>query len=213
MNPRKKLVHVLAAALLALQPALNADETEPVMPKDDAKSSATASTTQKATFGMGCFWCGEAIFQRLDGVVDVQSGYTGGQVDNPTYKQVCSGKSGHAEVIQITYDPAKIKFSTLLDTYWLAHDPTQLNRQGNDVGTQYRSAVFYHSDDQKRDAEASKAKLDASKTLKKPVVTEVTKASKFYSAEAYHDDYYNNNKNAPYCRFVIAPKLKKLGIE
>jgi peptide-methionine (S)-S-oxide reductase len=213
MNQRIKRVHLLAAALLALQPALNAEETEPVMLKDDAKSSAAEATTQKATFGLGCFWCGEAIFQRLDGVIDVQSGYTGGHIDDPTYKQVCSGNSGHAEVIQITYDPAKIKFATLLDTYWLSHDPTQLNRQGNDVGTQYRSAVFYHSEDQKKDAEASKAKLNAAKILKTPVVTEITKASKFYSAEAYHDDYYNNNKNAPYCRFVIAPKLKKLGIE
>ena len=164
-----------------------------------------------ATFGMGCFWCTEALFEGLDGVSDVKVGYMGGKSKDPTYKEVCSGTSGHAEVAQITYDPKVITFESLLEMFWKVHDPTSLNKQGGDTGTQYRSAIFYHSDDQSQVAETSKEQLDKSRKLRKPVVTEIVEATEFYEAENYHQDYYNNNKNAPYCRLVIAPKLKKLG--
>ena len=164
---------------------------------------------EKATFGTGCFWCTEALFQDLDGVAKVESGYTGGHVDNPTYKQVCAGTTGHAEVVQITYDPQKITFEELLEVFWQVHDPTTLNRQGNDVGTQYRSAIFYHNEEQKKLAEKYKKELDASGAWDDPIVTEITPYSKFYVAEDYHQNYYNLNSSQPYCRYVIQPKLEK----
>ncbi len=165
--------------------------------------------TDTATFGNGCFWCTEAIFQQLDGVLKVTSGYTGGHVKNPSYEAVCDGTTGHAEAIQMVYDPAKISYDELLEVFWETHDPTTLNRQGNDVGTQYRSAVFYHNAAQKEKATQYKAALDKSGAFDNKIVTEITAASVFYVAENYHQNYYNRNGSQPYCRFVIQPKMEK----
>jgi len=165
---------------------------------------------QKATFGAGCFWCVEAVFERLDGVIDVVPGYSGGHKKNPTYREICTGTTGHAEVAQITFDPKIITFNDLLNMFWKSHDPTTKNRQGNDVGTQYRSAIFYHDNKQKSIAEDSKNKVDNSNLFINPIVTEITKLDKFWIAEDYHNNYYNNNMNQPYCRIVIKPKLDKL---
>ena len=164
----------------------------------------------KATFANGCFWCTEAIFARLDGVKSVVPGYSGGTVENPSYEQVCTGKTGHAEAAQIEFDPDKISYEKLLDVFWHTHDPTTLNRQGNDVGTQYRSAIFYHDEEQKQNAERSKKEIEESHVYKDPIVTEIVPLIKFYLAEDYHKKYYDNNRNAPYCRFVINPKVEKL---
>jgi peptide-methionine (S)-S-oxide reductase len=165
--------------------------------------------TDTATFGTGCFWCTEAIFQQLEGVLKVESGYSGGTVANPTYEDVCTGNTGHAEVVNIVYDPSKITFDELLEVFWQTHDPTTLNRQGNDVGTQYRSAIFYHNEEQRKKAEAYKAELDKSKAWDNPIVTEIKPFTKFYIAENYHQDYFDNNGSQPYCYYVIRPKLDK----
>ncbi len=162
-----------------------------------------------ATFGNGCFWCTEAIFQQLEGVLKVISGYSGGQVENPSYKQVCTGTTGAAECLQIEYDASKISFDELLEVFWKTHDPTTLNQQGADVGTQYRSVIFYHDDEQKAKAEEYKVALDASGAFDKPIVTTLEPFVKFYPAEDYHQDYYNNNSGQGYCQFVIRPKLEK----
>lgn len=163
-----------------------------------------------ATFGTGCFWCTEAIFEQLDGVVKVTSGYMGGTVKNPTYKEVCTGETGHAECVQVEYEPSKISYDELLKVFFEVHDPTSLNRQGADVGTQYRSAVFYHSPEQKEKALYYKNELNKNGAYDKPVVTEISPASAFYVAEDYHQEYYQNNKNTnPYCSIVIRPKLEK----
>lgn len=164
-----------------------------------------------ATFGAGCFWCVEAVFEQLDGVHAVESGYMGGEVQDPTYREICSGNSGHAEVTQIHYDPKIVSFETLLDWLWRSHDPTTLNRQGADIGTQYRSAIFYHNEAQREAAEASK--VAAQKDFTTPIVTEITEATTYYPAEDYHQDYYRLNPNAPYCQIVIRPKLEKLALE
>jgi peptide-methionine (S)-S-oxide reductase len=164
---------------------------------------------QLATFASGCFWCTEAIFQNVDGVEKVVSGYMGGTVKNPTYKDVCTGRTGHAEVIQLTYDPKKVSYDELLEIFWKTHDPTTLNRQGADVGTQYRSAIFYHNDDQKQLAEKYKKKLAEAEVFDQPIVTEIAPASVFYKAEDYHQNYYNLNGDAPYCSMVIQPKVEK----
>ena len=172
--------------------------------------SALTAKTDTAIFANGCFWCTEAIFEQLDGVISAESGYTGGHVANPTYKEVCDGETGHAEALRIVYDPSKISFDELLEVFWQTHDPTTLNRQGADVGTQYRSGVFYTNDEQKKKAEKYKAELDKSGAFDKPIVTEITKASEFYPAEDYHQSYFENNQNTnPYCRVVIQPKLDK----
>jgi len=186
---------------------------------DDAKINHTMSTVppipngdESIILGAGCFWCTEAVFQQIPGVVSVTSGYSGGTVKNPTYEQVCTGTTGHAEVSRIVFDPKKTSLDKILAVFWEAHDPTSLNRQGADSGTQYRSAIYYTLDEQKKVAEKSKA--DAQKEFSKPIVTEITKASDFYPAENYHQDYYRLNKNRnPYCHMVIAPKLKKLGLK
>ena len=162
-----------------------------------------------ATLGNGCFWCTEAIFQDLEGVEKVVSGYAGGHVQNPTYEQVCSGNTGHAEVLQITYDPAKISYEDLLEVFWATHDPTTLNRQGNDVGTQYRSVVFYHDEAQKELAQQYKKQLDASGTFADPIVTLVEPMPEFFPAENYHQNYFNRNGQQPYCNFLIRPKVAK----
>jgi peptide-methionine (S)-S-oxide reductase len=169
----------------------------------------TNDTLQVATFGNGCFWCTEAVFQQLKGVIKVESGYSGGKIKNPTYREVCSGLTGHAEVIQIQYNPQEISFVELLEVFWATHDPTTLNRQGNDVGTQYRSVVFYHNEEQKTLAEQYKIKLDKSGAYKDPIVTEISAFSLFYKAENYHQDYYNQHGEEPYCRYVIQPKMDK----
>jgi len=164
----------------------------------------------KATFANGCFWCTEAIFARLDGVKSVVPGYSGGMVENPSYEQVCTGKTGHAEAAQIEFDPDVVSFEKLLDVFWHTHDPTTLNRQGNDVGTQYRSAIFYHDDEQKQAAEKSKRELEEQHVFQDSVVTEIAPLTKFYPAEDHHKKYYDQNKDVPYCRFVIDPKIEKM---
>ena len=163
-----------------------------------------------ATFGAGCFWCVEAVFQRLQGVESVVSGFSGGHIKNPAYREVVNGTTGHAEVCQITYDSQSITFKELLEVFWQTHDPTTLNRQGNDVGTQYRSAIFYHNDEQKELAEKYKKELGAAGAFSSPIVTEITKLDAFYPAEDYHQDYFNHNGEQPYCAFVVKPKVDKL---
>lgn len=167
------------------------------------------SKNELATFGAGCFWCVEAIYTRVEGVSDVRSGFSGGQVKNPSYKEVCTGSTGHAEVCQITFDPDVISFLELLEIFWKIHDPTTLNRQGNDLGTQYRSVIFYHTEEQKKVAEEMKQRLNQEGIWKDPVVTEIVPFVAFYQAEEYHDDYFEKNPNQPYCSVVIAPKVEK----
>jgi peptide-methionine (S)-S-oxide reductase len=175
-----------------------------------AAADDTASPSAKATFAGGCFWCTEAVYAELKGVKRVTSGYIGGQLPNPTYKQVCTGLTGHAEAIEIEYDPEAVSFAKLLEVFFATHDPTTLNRQGADVGTQYRSGVFYHDDEQKRIAQEVIAKLDAARVFPRKIVTEVTPASTFYRAEDYHQDYFANNPQQPYCQAVAAPKVEKV---
>ncbi len=163
----------------------------------------------KATFGGGCFWCTEAVFQRVGGVIQISPGYMGGASANPTYKEICTGNTGHAEVIEIIFNPQQISYEQLLEIFWHAHDPTTLNRQGNDIGTQYRSVIFYHNENQKLLAEQSIIEV-ASKIWNDPIVTEISRATTFYEAEPYHHNYYNSNSYAPYCRIVIHPKLEKV---
>lgn len=185
----------------------NAQPTQQIMSSND--TLPTQSGTELATFGNGCFWCTEAIFQQLRGVVAVRSGYSGGQIKNPSYREVCTGRTGHAEVIQIEYNPNEVSFATLLEVFWQTHNPTTPNRQGNDIGTQYRSAIFYHNDTQRAEAEHFKKQLDLSGAFNKPIVTEITAFELFYPAEDYHQNYYLNNSNASYCQYVIVPKLDK----
>lgn len=168
-------------------------------------------TIDSAIVGAGCFWCVEAVFELLDGVMEVEAGYAGGEIEHPTYEQVCSGNTGHAEVARIVYDPTKISYRELLEVFWQAHDPTTLNRQGADVGTQYRSAIFYQDEEQRVIAEESKQQ--AQRMFDKEIVTEIKPLDVFYAAEDYHQDYYQRNRNAPYCQMVIRPKLKKLDLE
>jgi peptide-methionine (S)-S-oxide reductase len=199
----------LLSCLLALtiSACAQAGKTKDKVPGDMEVSNNVK--TEKATFGGGCFWCTEAQFQYLDGVTKVESGYAGGTVPNPSYEDVSTGTTGHAEVIQVTYDPSKISYEELLQAFWQSHDPTQLNRQGNDVGTQYRSVIFYHNEDQHKLAELYKEKLQQSGAYDKPVVTEIAPMTAFYKAEDYHQNYYNENGSQPYCHFVIQPKLEK----
>ena len=163
-----------------------------------------------ATLAGGCFWCVEAIFKRLKGVKEVVPGYAGGDIENPDYETVCSGKTGHAEAIQITFDPRVIPYEKILDVFWATHNPTTLNQQGNDMGTQYRSVIFYHTEEQKNIAEESKEALEKSKKYKDPIVTEIVPFANFYEAESYHQNYYDQNTSYPYCQFVIDPKIQKL---
>ena len=165
--------------------------------------------TQIATLAGGCFWCIETVFNRLRGVESAVSGYMGGHTPHPTYRDICNGDTGHAEVVQITFDPSEISFRDLLDVLFTLHDPTQLNRQGNDIGTQYRSAIFWHTPEQKAEAEAVVAELNASKQWSAPIVTEITEVSPFHPAEDYHQRYFEQNAQQPYCQFVVAPKVAK----
>jgi len=213
MPKRYRLFATAAMAILVAAGALifrgeDAMSEEPAAkPVQEAKSAENLSL---ATFGSGCFWCTEAVFQQLEGVQTVTSGYSGGEVDEPTYEAVCAGTTGHAEVVQIGFDPEVITFKELLEVFWKSHDPTTKNRQGNDVGTQYRSSIFYHDDEQKQLAEEYKKKLDESGAFRAPIVTEITEFKKFYSAEEYHLNYFNLNPRQGYCAFVIKPKVDKV---
>lgn len=177
--------------------------------KPNKVKAYSSSPIDTVTFGAGCFWCVEAVFQRLKGVQSVKSGYSGGSIKNPSYKEVCNGTTGHAEVCQVIYNKEEITFDELLEVFWKTHDPTTLNRQGNDFGTQYRSVIFYHSEEQKNTAELYKAKLNEEKAYDNPVITEITAFTNFYPAEDYHQNYFNANGTEPYCKFVIQPKLEK----
>lgn len=206
------MVTKLLVSLISLSAvfACNSEKNYKVMSSSLNAAADRMDQVDTATFGTGCFWCTEAIFEQLDGVLSVTSGYMGGSVKNPTYKEVCTGETGHAECVQVVYEPSKISFDELLKVFFEVHDPTSLNRQGADVGTQYRSAVFFHSPEQKEKAEYYKAELNKSGAYDKPIVTEITPATAFYVAEDYHQEYYQNNKNTnPYCAIVIRPKLEK----
>jgi peptide-methionine (S)-S-oxide reductase len=205
-----RLIYSLFSIFVAGLLSCNSEQTKQVNVKETNIENYDMSATDTATFGAGCFWCVEAVFQDLEGVISVTSGYEGGKISKPTYKEVCSGLTGHAEVIQIVYDPSKISFKDLLEVFWQTHDPTTLNRQGNDAGTQYRSVIFYHNEDQKKMSEKYKAELDSSGAFDKPIVTEISPASVFYKAEDYHQEYYNLNGSQPYCTFVIKPKVDKV---
>ncbi len=194
----KRAITVLLLAGALSVPAAESTNTPTMNP---------TNSTELATLGGGCFWCTEALFQMLPGVKTVVSGYAGGHTENPTYKQICQGDTGHAEVIQIEFDPRKVSYETILATFWEAHDPTTLNRQGADVGTQYRSIILYHSEAQKTAAEKSKAA--AQKDFAQPIVTEIVPLKKFYKGEDYHQNYYRSNPNQGYCRVVIQPKVEK----
>jgi peptide-methionine (S)-S-oxide reductase len=190
-----------------------------VMPSEDPSRPTNKEAGKKpmdgkaelklATFGGGCFWCTEAIFQRLNGVEKVVSGYSGGHVDNPTYEQVCTGTTGHAESIQVTYNPAKVSYEDLLEVFWKTHDPTTKNRQGNDIGPQYRSVIFYHDPEQKKLAELYRMKLESERIWNRPIVTELAPFAKFWPAESYHQNYYDSNPSKGYCTVVITPKIEK----
>ena len=201
---------ILGICCLAAVTACSQSDT--IAPQPGEAMSAPAQP-ETATFAAGCFWCIEEIFRQQPGVVKVTSGYTGGTVPNPSYAQVCQGGTGYAEALQIVFDPQKTSYEALLAMFWKAHDPTTLNRQGADVGTQYRSAIFTHSDAQAAAARASLEAENKSGRFPKPIVTEITPAAEFYPAEDYHQLYYQNNKRAPYCRMVIRPKLEKLGLQ
>ncbi|MEM7310995.1 MAG: peptide-methionine (S)-S-oxide reductase MsrA [Planctomycetota bacterium] len=200
---------LLSFAVACAEPTASVSET--AMTDPTASDAPAPETTETATLGAGCYWCVEAVLEQLDGVLDVNSGFMGGHVENPTYKQVCSEDTGHVEVVQVTFDPATISYEHLLAWFWRLHDPTTPNRQGNDVGPQYRSAIFYHSEEQREQAEASMKAAQGDFTS--PIVTEISAASTYYVAEDYHQDYYRQNKTQGYCRAVIAPKLDKLGLE
>lgn len=201
MTMKTLILSIIATGMVSCQSVAQNENPDMSIPQD--------VKMEVATLGAGCFWCVEAVFQDLKGVYKVESGYMGGEVEDPSYKAVCSGTTGHAEVAQLTFDPEIISFETLLEVFWTTHDPTTLNRQGADVGTQYRSAIFYHSEEQRKTAEASK-KGFATKLWDDPIVTEVTPASTYYPAEDYHQNYYSENPNAGYCRIVINPKVRKV---
>lgn len=204
------LPFLLAMAALSLSCSRASDTvtaTKPVMNTNESKSSP-ATQTEIADFGGGCFWCMEAVFERLPGVVSVTSGFAGGTTENPTYKEVCTETTGHAEVTEIAFDPTKLSYDKLLEVFWQAHDPTTLNRQGADVGTSYRSIILFR--DKKQQLIAEKSKLEAQKDFRNPIVTEIVPLKKFYKAEDYHQEYYDNNSSQGYCQVVIAPKLEKL---
>lgn len=200
---------VILATLIVLGMAWAGNRGEPGMPERKPQEMESVKNLQKATFAGGCFWCTEAVFQELKGVYQVTSGYIGGHVANPTYQAVCEGTTGHAEATQILYNPDEISFGQLLEVHFKTHDPTTLNRQGNDVGTQYRSGIFYHTPEQKATAEAVIADLGKAGAYPKPIVTEVTEATVWYPAEDYHQNYYSQNPNQGYCAMVISPKMEK----
>jgi len=199
----------LAAVLSLTSSCVEQNNQKRSMAEERFAAPVATVETDTATFGTGCFWCTEAVFQRLNGVVKVISGYSGGTVANPSYEQVCTGTTGHAECCQVIYNPKVVTYADLLKVFWKTHDPTTLNRQGNDVGTQYRSAIFYHNSDQQAIAEHYKEELDKSGAYPGPIVTTLEPYKIFYSAEDYHQNYYNSNPDQMYCRYVIQPKLEK----
>ena len=201
--------NILSFGLLLVFSLTSCAQTEKTKSKIQNQEKISMEGKEVATFGAGCFWCVEAVFQRMVGVEKVESGYAGGKVANPTYKDVCTGLTGHAEVCNITYDPKKVSFEELLEVFWKTHDPTTLNRQGNDVGTQYRSSIFYHNAEQKAIAEKYKKELDASGAFDRPIVTTLEPYTEFYVAEDYHQNYFNQNGYQPYCQFVVKPKVEK----
>ena len=209
MNRYRYLILLIFGLLLVFSGCVE-KQTNAQSEKSNEKDNQMSETgLEKATFGSGCFWCTEAIFENLNGVHSVVAGYAGGHLSNPSYQEVCTGTTGHAEVTQITYDPSVISYDELLEVFWKTHDPTTLNRQGNDVGTQYRSVIFYNNDKEKEIAEKYKSELDKSGAWENPIITEIVPLTNFYPAENYHQDYYINNPNQAYCAFVIAPKLEK----
>lgn len=203
------LFSLLTFSALGCNLSRNGNDTTKKSQDKDISQMSDTTNLEKATLGAGCFWCVEAIFQDIKGVEKVESGYAGGTVKDPSYEQVCSGTTGHAETAQITFDPSVVTYEQLLTVFFHVHDPTTMNRQGADVGTQYRSAIFYNSDEQKKTAEKVKEDIGKSGLWNDPIVTEITKAGNYYSAESYHQDYYNNNSEKSYCSYVIAPKIKK----
>jgi peptide-methionine (S)-S-oxide reductase len=204
----QKTLLLIFSALISLTSCATKKNTQ-VINEPAVAVNPAAPNTDTVTFGTGCFWCTEAIFQQVEGVLSVESGYSGGNVENPTYHQVGSGVTGHAECLNIVYDTTKVTYDELLEIFWKTHDPTTLNRQGNDVGTQYRSVIFYHNQHQKEVAEKYKAELDRSGAFSGPIVTTLEPMKTFYKAEDYHQNYYNENGNQPYCQFVIRPKIEK----
>jgi len=203
------MLHFLISNLFAAFSLISCAQNDRLQTSFANINSMTNIKTDTATLGAGCFWCVEAVFQQLDGVLKVTSGYSGGHVVNPTYEQVCNKNTGHVEVAQIVYDPSKLTFDELLEVFWKTHDPTTVDQQGNDRGPQYRSVVFYNNPEQKQKAEEYKAALDKSGAWSKPIVTTVEPLKNFYVAEDYHQNYYNNNSDQMYCRYVIQPKLEK----
>jgi len=209
---RQRLTALMTALLPTVALMACAQPSKPVKQvtsKPMNTEQLAAKGLEKATFGTGCFWCTEAMFEALDGVQEAVSGYEGGQKANPTYKEVCTGETGHAECVEVYYDPKKITYADLLEAFFRSHDPTSLNRQGADVGTQYRSVIFYHNDEQKQLAQRAKEELNKSAAYNLPIVTEISPASTFYVAEDYHQGYFAQNPDQAYCSFVIAPKLDK----
>ena len=214
-NLTKLIAAVLVTATFAFagQAILGGKRVKPIDKVTQKKiSEEEQAKLDTIDLGAGCFWCIEAVLERVKGVKDVESGYMGGKTKDPTYKDITTGTTGHAEIVRVKFDSKKLSFDKLLEVFWELHDPTTLNRQGADVGTQYRSAIFYHNEEQKKVAENSRAKKNKSGKFDSPIVTEITKASKFYPAEDYHQDFFDNNKTYGYCRAVIWPKLAKLGM-
>ena len=219
MKPRTSIFFPLCLALLpvvlsACSDRVNSNRSEITVtgnePQNPPEDKTPPPAVETITLGAGCFWCIEAVLEQIDGISDVTSGYMGGAVENPTYEQICTGLTGHAEVVQVTFDPKVIDFAGVLEYFWKLHDPTTLNRQGNDVGTQYRSAIFYHNEEQRSAAKRSMEKFDNSGEYSNPIVTEITTLDQFWPAEDYHNNYYDNNPNQPYCRIISKPKLDKL---
>lgn len=203
----KMIIQILMFTFVALN-SCNAEKSQ--QKYEQKGGNMSNDKLDSATFGGGCFWCVEAVFQRLNGVSKVVSGYSGGSIQNPSYKQITTGTTGHAEVVRIYYSPDVIAFDELLEVFWMTHDPTTLNRQGADVGTQYRSVIFYHNNEQKEISERYKSQLDKSGVFESPIVTEISPLKNFFEAEDYHQNYYNENGHQPYCSFVITPKIQKL---
>lgn len=209
LKQKFKIAVTLVAAIFFASACAQNNQTKNKM-EDKSTTSTTPSTNiDTATFGAGCFWCVEAVFQRLNGVISIESGYSGGTIKNPAYREVCMGTTGHAEVCRILFDKTKVSFDELLEVFWKTHDPTTLNQQGNDIGTQYRSVIFYHNDEQKKLAEKYKEEINKSGAYPKPIVTEISPLINYYKAEDYHQNYFNQNGQEGYCRYVIQPKVEK----
>jgi peptide-methionine (S)-S-oxide reductase len=204
-----KIAVTLVAAIFFASACAQNDQTKNKMEDKASTNNTTATNIDTATFGAGCFWCVEAVFQRLNGVISIESGYSGGSIKNPAYREVCMGTTGHAEVCRILFDKTKVSFDELLEVFWKTHDPTTLNQQGNDIGTQYRSVVFYHNDEQKKLAEKYKEEINKSGAYPNPIVTEISPLINYYKAEDYHQNYFNQNGQEGYCRYVIQPKVEK----